>query len=107
MFRKNQVGIMGDIEKMFLHIRLRERDRNSHRHLSRDLDPEATPKIYRMTRVTFRVISSPLLAIYTTYENARKCKEAFPEASDEILRNSCVDGLASGKDGVYEAIKLQ
>lgn len=44
MFRKNQVGIMGDIE-MFLHIRLRERNRDSHRHLSRDLDPEATRKI--------------------------------------------------------------
>lgn len=59
-----------------------------------------------MTRVKFSVISSPLLAIYTPHEHARKCKAACPEASDEILRNNYVDGLASGKDGVYEAIKL-
>jgi len=34
-FRKNQVGIMGDIEKMFLQIRLKEEDRDSHRYLWR------------------------------------------------------------------------
>ncbi|XP_078357270.1 uncharacterized protein LOC144642154 [Oculina patagonica] len=56
-FRKNVVGIMGDIEKMFLQIRLKEEDRDSHRYLWRDLDPQATPKIYRMTRVTFGVVS--------------------------------------------------
>lgn len=94
MFRKNQVG---DIEKMFLHICLRERDRDSYRHLSRDLDTEATPKIYLMTRVTFGVISSPLFAICTFQEHARKCKAAFPEASDQILRNTNADGFTSGK----------
>ena len=32
-FRKNFVGIMGDIEKMFLQIRLKEEDRDSHHYL--------------------------------------------------------------------------
>lgn len=104
MFRKNQVGVMGDIEKMFLHICLRERDRDSYRHLSRDLDTEATPKIYLMTRVTFGVISSPLFAISTFQEHARKCKAAFPEASDQILRNTNVDGFTSGKDGFKSSV---
>ena len=94
-FRKNQVGVMGDVEKMFLQIGLKEEDRDSHRFLWRDLDPDATPKIYRMTRVTFGVISSPFLAICTTQEHARRCKETFPEASYEILRNTYVDDFAS------------
>ena len=38
-FRKNHVAIMGDIEKMFLQIQLKEEDRDSHRYLWRDLDP--------------------------------------------------------------------
>ena len=83
-FRKNQVGIMGNIE-MFLQICLKEEDRDLHRYLWRDLDPDAIPRIYRMTRVTFGVISSPFLAICTIQEHAKRCKETFPEASNEIL----------------------
>ena len=103
-FRKNQVGVMGDVEKMFLQIGLKEEDRDSHRYLWRNLDPDATPKIYRMTRVTFGVISSLFLAICTTQEHARRCQETFPEASDEILRNTYVDDFASGKDTLREAV---
>ena len=106
-FRKHQVGIMGDIEKMFLQIRLKEEDMDSHRYLWRDLDIDSTPKIYRMTRVTFGVICSPFLAICTTQEHARRCKQTFPEASEEILRNTYVDDFASGKDEVHEALRLQ
>ena len=71
------------------------------------MDPDATPKIYRMTRVTFGVISSPFLAICATQEHARRCKETFPEASDEIPRNTYVDDFASGRDTVREVVRLQ
>ena len=71
------------------------------------MDPDATPKIYRMTRVTFGVISSPFFAICATQEHARRCKETFPEASDEILRNTYVDDFASGRDTASEAVRLQ
>ena len=107
-FRKNQVGVMGDVEKMFLQIGLKEEDRDSHRYLLRHLDPDVTPIlsfIYRMTRVTFGVISSPFLAICTTQKHARRCQETFPEASDEILRNTSVDDFASGKDTEREAVR--
>ena len=106
-FRKNYVGIMGDIEKMFLQIRLKEEDRDSHRYLWRDLDPKATPNIYRMTRVTFGVVSSPFLAIGTIQEHVKRCKETFSVASSEILRNTYVDDFASGRDNVQETLKLQ
>ena len=106
-FRKNHVAIMGDIEKMFLQIRLKEEDMDSHRYLWRDLDPKATPKIYRMTRVTFGVVSSPFLAIGTIQEHVKRCKGTFPVASSEILRNTYVDDFASGRDNVQETLKLQ
>lgn len=83
---------------------MKEVDKDSHLYLWRDLDTDSSPKIYRMTRVTFGVISSPFLAICTTQGHARRSKETFPEASDEILRNTYVDDFASGK---AEALKLQ
>ena len=61
-----------------------------------------------MTTVKFGVVCSPFLAICTTQEHARKCKETFPEAySHEILGNTYVDDFASGKDEMHEALRLQ
>lgn len=106
-FRRNQVAITGDIEKMFLQIVLKDTDRDSHHYLWRDLDLEATPKVYRMTRVTFGIISSPFMAICTKREHARLHLDAFPNSSAEILRNTYVDDLVTGTVEVHEAIQLQ
>ena len=65
------------------------------------------PKIYRMTRVTFGVVSSPFLAIGTIQEHVRRCKETFPVASSEILRSTYVHDFASGRDNMQETLKLQ
>lgn len=88
-FRKGHICIMGD------------------HYLWRNLDSEATPKIYRMTRVTFGVISSLFLAICTIQEHVKRYKETFPEASHQILRNTYVDNFASEGDEVRETLKLQ
>ena len=37
----------------------------------------------------------------------KRCKETFPVASSEILRNTYVDDFASGRDNVQETLKLQ
>ena len=73
-FRKNHVGVMGDIEKMFLQIRLKEEDRDSHRYLWRDLDPESTPTIYRMTRVK---IWSYFKSVSCHLYYSRACKKMY------------------------------
>ena len=106
-FRKKKIVGTSDIEKMFLQISLREQDRDSHRYLWRDLDLEAAPKVYRMTRVTFGVIASPFLAICTTQEHVQRNKELYPEVCDEILKNTYVDDFAFCRDEVNEARELQ
>ena len=55
------------------------------------------PKIYRMTRVTFGVVSCPFLAIGTIGEHVKMCKETFPVASSEILRNTYDDDFCLRK----------
>ena len=48
-----------------------------------------------------------LLAIRTIQEHVKRYKEIFPEASHEILRKTCVDDFALGRDGVRDILKLQ
>ena len=106
-FRNRKIAVTSDIEQMFLQIGLRKQDRDSHRYLWRDLDVEAAPKVYRMTRVTFGVIASPFLAICTTQEHVQRNNELYPEACDEILKNTYVHDFAFCRDEVNEARHLQ
>ena len=92
---------------MFLQIGLREQDCDSHRYLWRDFDLEADPKIYRMCRVTFGIIAGPFLAICTTQEHVQRNKEQYPEACEEIIKNSYIDDFAFCRDEVNEAVELQ
>ena len=92
---------------MFLQIGLREQDRDSHRYLWRDFDLETDPKIYRMCHVTFGIIARPFLAIRTTQEHVQRNKEQYPEACEEIIKNTYVDDFAFCRDEVNEAVELQ
>jgi hypothetical protein len=54
-FRTHKIGLMADIEKMFLQIKLAEKDRDVHRYVWRDMQIDGFPTIYQMTRVAFGV----------------------------------------------------
>ena len=92
-FRKNQEAIMGGIEKIFPKILLKDNNQDSRRFIWRDLDLDANPKVYKMTRVTFGIIASPFMAICTTQEHARQHQEPFPQ----ILQNIYLYELATGQ----------
>jgi len=71
-FRCHQVGIMADIKKIFLHIKFKRQDQNSHRFLWRDLHTHREPEIYCMTQVTFGGPLSPSLQYKSMQKNTRK-----------------------------------
>ena len=106
-FRTNRIGLIADIEKMFLQVKLAPEDRDVHRYLWRDLKFNETPKVYRMQRLTFGVNSSPFLAISTVHAHAKKYAELFPNAVQEILQNMYVDDVLTGADTVDSTVKLQ
>ncbi|XP_068738847.1 uncharacterized protein [Montipora capricornis] len=51
-FRTHKIGLIADIEKMFLQVKLAPEDRDVHRYLWRDLQPNEAPKVYRMQRLS-------------------------------------------------------
>ncbi|XP_044171594.1 uncharacterized protein LOC122955925 [Acropora millepora] len=71
-FRTHRIGMMADVEKMYLQIKLSPKDQDVHRYLWRDLKTDEAPKVYRMLRLTFGVNSSPFLAIATVNAHVNK-----------------------------------
>ena len=98
---------MADVEKLFLQIKVDERDQGAVRYLWRDLKSEDPPRVYRLQRLAFGVNSSPFLAIATVQSHARKCSEEFPDASREVLSNMYVDDCLSSADDVKATVELQ
>ena len=106
-FRTHRIGMMADVEKMYLQIKLSPKDQDVHRYLWRDLKTDEAPKVYRMLRLTFGVNSSPFLAIATVNAHVNKYAETFPDAAREILKNTYVDDCLTGADTDNSALKLQ
>ncbi|XP_067049218.1 uncharacterized protein [Acropora muricata] len=106
-FRTHTIGMMADVEKMYLQIKLSPKDQDVHRYLWRDLKADEAPKVYRMLRMTFGVNSSPFLAIATVKAHVNKYAETFPDATREILNNMYVDDCLTGADTDNSALKLQ
>ena len=98
---------MADVEKMFLQIKVDERDQDALRYLWRDLKSDESPRVYKLQRLAFCVNCSPFLAIATVQSHAKKCSEEFPDASREVLSNMYVDDCLSGADDVEATVKLQ
>ena len=106
-FRTHKIGLMADIEKMFLQIMLAEKDRDVHRYVWRNMKIDKPPKVYRMTRVSFGVNCSPFLAIATVRNHAERFELEFPQAAKCVRDDMYVDDCLTGADDEEEAVKLQ
>ena len=101
-FRFQRVALIGDIEKAFLMVSVRERDRDSLRFLwttdpnSEKVDP--TP--FRFSRVVFGVTSSRFLLNATINHHIETFRETDPAFVDKFLSSIYVDDLVSGCNDV-------
>jgi len=98
---------MADVEKMFLQIKVDEKDQDVLRYVWMDLKSDDPPRIYRLQRLAFGVNCGPFLAIATVQHHAKECKEEFPAASMEVLSNMYVDDCLIGDDSVEASVELQ
>ena len=98
---------MADIKKMFLQIKLRRQDQNSHRFLWRDLQSGRAPDVYCMTQVTFGDTPSPFLSIATVQKHAKEHGKEYPMAAKEVNENMCLDDVLSGAPDDDSALQLK
>ena len=106
-FSCHPVGIMADINKMFLQIKLKRQEQNSHRFLWRDLHTHREPETYCMTRVTFEDTPSPFLSIATVQKHAKEHEKVQPVAAKEVRENMHIDDVLTGAPEDDGAVKLR
>ena len=105
-FRFHRIALITDVSKMYHDIQLANMDKDLHRFVWRQ-SPNELLKDYRMTRATFGVSSSTLVANMAVKQNALDYAEEFPMALQAVQESFYVDDCLSGADSVEEAIKLQ
>ena len=95
------------LKKMFLQIKVDERDQDALRYLWRDLKSDE-PQKYTSCRgwnLVLTVVHSWPLPRFKAMR--KKCSKDFPNASREVLSNMYVDDCLSGADDVEATVKLQ
>lgn len=90
-FRQKRIGIKGNIQDMFLRIKLRKEDTNSQRFLWRGKYRQGPPNEYVMNSLIFGSKSSPTSAIYVKNKNADEHKRNMPKVAWAIQNSSYVN----------------
>ncbi len=104
-FRRYNIGIMGDVSKMFLKVQVPEEFRKYYRFLwcSRD---GSQVYVYQFCGHLFGNNGSPTCAIWTTQRNARDYAAKYPRAVEMIVKSTIVDDHIDSVPTDEEAVEL-
>ncbi|KAF0314254.1 Methionine-R-sulfoxide reductase B1-A [Amphibalanus amphitrite] len=90
-FRRHPIALTGDVEEMFLQVKLATADKKYHRVLWRDGEAERAPDIYEAQRWIFGNAAAPFAAQYVMKENALIHAAEFPLAAQAVERSFYMD----------------
>jgi len=99
-FRVGKVGFVGDLEKAFLQLSLREEDRNVCCFLW--LNPQGEIEVYRYKKVFFGAKSSPFLLQVVLKQHLEGFISESQMAS-QVLRNLYMDDLVNSMENTEKA----
>ena len=103
-FREHNIGIAGDIRKMYHAIKLSSGlERHTHRFLWRDLDLKRNPDIYTLTSVSFGDRPAGSIATTALMKTAEMGQITYPRAAEMVINNSYVDDLLDSFSDSQEA----
>ena len=95
-FRLFPIALIADIEKAFLMISVRPEDRNVLRFLWVDLNHPGKIVVFRQTRVTFGLNTSPFILTATIRNHLSKYVDKEKETVDTMDNSLYVDDLCAG-----------
>ena len=99
-FRMGQVGIVGDIKKMYNSIHLSVLDQFTHLFLWRNMERGREPDIYKINRVSFGDKPAGAIAILALQKTAEMFNHTCNEASNIIKNNSYVDDIIFSEESI-------
>nr|CAH7758363.1 unnamed protein product [Callosobruchus chinensis] len=105
-FRKHNIVLVADIEKMYRMVYIAEKHRDYQRIMWRG-NPSSEISHFRLNTVTYGLSASPYLAIRSLNQAAIEQREAYPESSDAIINDMYVDDLISGSSDIESASQLR
>lgn len=104
-FRKHQIVITGDVEKMFRQIKVAKEDWGLQKVLWRS-SPEEELREYYLTTVTYGTTSASFLAIYCLVTLAKSTEQSHPKASKAIFEDFYMDDIMTGAETEEECCQL-
>lgn len=104
-FRKHQIVIMADVEKMYRQIKIAKRDCDLQRILWRNA-PEEELRAYRLLRITYGTAPASFMATQCLVTLAEEYKEEYPIASRVISKDFYMDDLMSGSESEEGCLTL-
>ena len=105
-FRRDLVGIAGDISKMYHSVKLEQKEQHVHRFLWRDMEVDKPPEHYALTTVTFGDRPSSVLATVAMQFTARMQQSEYPDVVEVVKRDTYVDDLLPNSDSLEGAKTL-
>ncbi|XP_057367080.1 uncharacterized protein LOC130688111 [Daphnia carinata] len=104
-FRKHQIPISSDIEKMYDQVMVPEEDQDAFRFLYQSLNSTTPPLTYRMTVHVFGAVSSPSTCLFALNKTAKDNNAKFPDAAASVRTSFYVDNYLDSFKSEDEAIK--
>lgn len=105
-FRFHEICFGCDIKQMYRNILVDPSDQNLQLLVWRDT-PTQPMQVYKLTRVTFGLTSSPYLALRCLKQLAIDEGDKYPLAANLLQRGTFVDDILGGASSISEAVKLQ
>lgn len=105
-WRFHRIGCMADVQKMYLQVKVDQRDVEYQRIVWRN-DPSDPIQDFALNRLTFGTSSAPFIAIRAVNQLAEDEKANYPEAAVVMTNDAYVDDVISGGDDVPTVKKLQ
>ena len=89
-FRKHPVGVLADIEGMFMQVAIREEDQSALRFLWLE---DGIVYQYQYARLIFGATCSPCCAIFALHRCAADLSDRFPDVYEAVLHNFYMDDI--------------